>query len=1046
MHTVFEEQVASLPPNTIALRDTEKTSWTYTQLNNVANLLAQHIRSVVPPTGEKVLVVLMPRSANYVMALVAAAKSGCAYCPIDVKVPKDRVQYIVKDSGASVLLTVREQRDLAASVIEPGVQIIFVDEFVDKIESVDAVVPNVPNVTNWMSPMYIIYTSGSTGRPKGVVVHHGAVVNTCSWFAKAHHVRVGDVSAQNLGAAFDPVTVEVWPYLISGANIIVMDENSKFGGAEATLAFIKKWAVTHITFPTALSTIIFDTAEFPPGLALRSWSCGGDKFKGTARPLTFSVVNAYGPTECCVLCSQYPLNFDLADAPRTAPTPPEAGRIATEPPLGYPTANTALYVLDEELKPVCRGQVGELCVGGAQVAIGYKNNDAATKKAFVPDPFALHSKYAYLDAETQKPRMYRTGDLVKIDDEYNLHFVGRRDFQVKIRGFRIELGEIESQLLADECVGNTAVVVRDSNVTGDKVLYAFITLHDKYKATDPRELKSALRSRLRSKLPDYMVPQIVIVAEMPLSANGKIDRANLPTPQEVATAVAAEGPAARAFVPPANDSERRLCNIWEEILHTKPIGRTDNWYDRGGSSLASTMLLSRMRQVFQMEITIQQFSLSPTVEALAKIVSEKGCASVAHNLDATLIQDSETLDPSITAQGLPAWDRDAAPKNVLITGVTGFLGAFLAAELLTSTNVTLYCLVRGKTAGEASKRIFDNLSKYGLLSSAEAQEQASLRIVPVIGDLAKPFFGLSEQQFAELCEVVDAIIHNGALVNFSYPYVSLKAANVDGTVTALKMATTTRLKPLHFVSTLSVAPSPECVGQPAGDGVKIEERYVTGLTKDIDGGYCQTKWVAEKLVVLAHSRGVPVTIFRPGRITGHSRTGECNHDDFLNLMMKGCIQMDCAPSLVMPCEMTPVDWCAKAIIYIALNCCAPPKRGDPTGVVFHIINDSAIAWNDLIALLQEIGGYRKLAMMPFKQWRTDKLLKLDNASHNALIPLVPMFQEDFEHHVDGRNTYSTINVHRAIEGASIPCPAVDRELLTVYLQYFIGKKFFPSPN
>ena len=316
MHTVFEEQVASLPKDTIALRDTEKTSWTYTQLNNVANLLAQHIRSVVPPTGEKVLVVLMPRSANYVMALVAAAKSGCAYCPIDVKVPKDRVQYIVKDSGASVLLTVREQRDLAASVIEPGVQVIFVDEFVEKIESVDAVVPNVPNVTNWMSPMYIIYTSGSTGRPKGVVVHHGAVVNTCSWFAKAHHVRVGDVSAQNLGAAFDPVTVEVWPYLISGANIIVMDENSKFGGAEATLAFIKKWAVTHITFPTALSTIIFDTAEFPPGLALRSWSCGGDKFKGTSRPLTFSVVNAYGPTECCVLCSQYPT--ELRSRRRTA--------------------------------------------------------------------------------------------------------------------------------------------------------------------------------------------------------------------------------------------------------------------------------------------------------------------------------------------------------------------------------------------------------------------------------------------------------------------------------------------------------------------------------------------------------------------------------------------------------------------------------------------------------------------------------------------------------------------------------------------------------
>lgn len=1080
LHEEFEAAVEMYSDHR-AVYDTCGVTLSYRELNVRANCVAAAVRSHVDLGPERryadfSVCLFLPRGVEYVIALIGSAKSNCPYTPIDVKIPLSRVQYIVDDSGCSVILTDRaHEQDLTEALREMRsrpvilcVDTLLADNF-GSSNNDTLFATNVPNTSTARDCVYQIYTSGSTGHPKGVMVHHAGVVNVCKWFIHEHKVVPGDISAQALGAAFDPVTIELWPYLLAGAAVVIMDDNSKFGGPEATVKFLHEHNVTHLTFPTVLSQLVFETvAEFPERFAMRSWSCGGDKFKGTSRALPFSLINAYGPTECCVLCSQYPINFPVRSREEHTGVAmlPEKHRQCVDPPLGQPTANTALYILDAHGNAVPRGVVGELCVGGAQVGIGYKGRPEATEKAFVTDPFKIHS-----DTALQPPRLYHTGDLVRMDDNYEIHFVGRRDFQVKIRGFRIELGEIEAQLLAScpesvqlaVCIAYLAPTASPTSSSpslgeaAERQLAAFIKVSDEKFPESlqgaplrdaVKKLRTEVRQKLKGKLPDYMVPScIVMLRRLPLTANGKVDRSILPEfikedlcgGQEADTPFSPTSACAQStFVAPSTIDEQKLCGIWEELLHTKPIGLSDNWYDKGGSSLTSTMLLSRMRQVFQMEVNIQQFFVDPTVTGLLKLVREKGNASVAHSLTDVLEHDASTLDASIsgTSPSLLPFDPEAAPVNVFITGVTGFLGAFILHAVLESLpTANVYCLVRAKTDADATARIFKNLDTYRLLDNANLEDWME-RVVPVVGDLSVENFGLSTARFYDLSTVIDCIIHNGALVNFSYPYVSLKAANVGGTITSLKLATTHRLKAVHFISTLSTVPSPDVPGTRV-----ISERKLGKAGDDLHGGYTQTKWVAERLVTLASERGVPCTIVRPGRITGHRDTGACNVDDFLNLFLKGCIQMGSAPLLDMPCEMTPVDFCARAIVEIALRHFRSAKGSYPLGV-FHLTNKSAMPWDEFVALAVKHGGYRTMRMMPYSQWRQEQLLTLNNESHCCIIPLVPMFGEDFESEVSPMDI-SVARLQALLGPAGLHCPPTDATLVSTYIRYFLETGFLP---
>ena len=1074
MGQLFHDSVKA-HPDAIAINCPFGRSLTYAQLDGLTNRLARTLRDNLQVTkacrglddlDAPTIAVFIPRSLEYIVAVVAAVKAGIPYTPLDPMMLVERAEFIAKDCGAKAMLTVKSKLKSVKSLVS-GSDIhtfLCIDEITPPMDSPPA---NGTSATptdadpvgdadgaahisgdssslepleglNIFTPMYCIYTSGSTGNPKGVMVHHAAAINVCCWLAKAHGVKPGDTSAQCLGAAFDPVVIEIWPFLISGASIVTMPDDTVRGDYTGVVDFLYKYGVSHLTFPTSLSMMIFEKADFPTdNCKLRVWSCGGDKFKGTMRPLPFTVANAYGPTEAAVQCSQYYINFEPQPASLKIAQPPGPDRMCLDPPIGTATANTAFYVLDNYKKPVPPGALGELWVGGAQVSMGYRNRPDATAGNFHPDPFGMHSEFALKHPDSEGklvPYMYRTGDLVRLGEGRNVFFYGRRDFQVKIRGYRIELGEIEDQLSKCEEVRTNCVIVHSTDV--DKYLFAFVILSEAFAKADKKEVKGSILRRLKQRLPSYMVPRLVIADNLALTHNGKIDRRRLPIPSVVEDDDDTAVSRAQNFVAPRNDAEKKLCGIWEELLHTKPIGVTDNWYDRGGTSLTSTLLLSRMRQLFQMEIAISQFFADPTVQGLAKIVSEKGQVTVAENLTDVLSQDASRLPSSICAEKenvLPFLGN--APTSVLLTGVTGFLGAFIAAELLKSTECLVYCLVRASSEAEASKRVVENMGRYQLLEDLD--QNAIARVVPVVGDLGKPLFGMTQSRWNDLCGAIEAIIHNGALVNFGYPYVSLRPANVEGTLTVLKLATTTRIKPVHFISTLSV------IVPPHGKAAILEEPLGPS-TEGLQGGYTQSKWVAERLVGLARSRGVPATIFRPGRITGHTQTGATNVDDFLNLLVKGCIQMKCAPDVNMPCEMTPVDFCAKAIVDICFKTTDWANLDSPH--VFHLTNTSSLPFRDVFETICKVAGHPTFEMLPYPVWRKERLLQLNNDSHNALLPLVPMFGEDFEEHA-APVVYSIDQLNSALKSIKSPlCPETNVPLIEKYAQYFLSVGFLPLPE
>jgi thioester reductase-like protein len=386
------------------------------------------------------------------------------------------------------------------------------------------------------------------------------------------------------------------------------------------------------------------------------------------------------------------------------------------------------------------------------------------------------------------------------------------------------------------------------------------------------------------------------------------------------------------------------------------------------------------------------------------------------------------LDPAIRpAPG--AAHCSGRPRAALLTGGTGYLGAFLLRELLDRTGARIYCLVRAADAQSALQKIADNLATYDI-----AAHDLASRVIPVPGDLARPLLGLSPQRFSQLAGEVEAIYHNGAAVNFIYPYRMLRGPNVLGTQEVLRLAVQGRVKPVHFVSTFSVHASTLRTAREI-----VSEIDELPPCETLHDGYSQSKWVAERLLVAAAERGVPVTIYRPGRITGHSRTGAANTNDFLHTMIQGCLQLGVAPQLDMEVDMTPVDYVSRAIVELSL-------RPEAIGHAFHLVNPQPPRMEDLVEWLRATG--QTLAVVPLDQWRAQLLAAAEQLPAEMLQPLAQVFGP--QEGADGRDPLARI-VHPRIDSgltqqllatAGVHCPAVDERLLAVYFQHLTGTGFF----
>ena len=542
-----------------------------------------------------------------------------------------------------------------------------------------------------------------------------------------------------------------------------------------------------------------------------------------------------------------------------------------------------------------------------------------------------------------------------------------------------------------------------------------------------------LHSFLKEKLPDYMVPSAFVVMDaLPLMPNGKVDRRGLPAPNSDRLI------SDEAFVAPCTDVEKQLAEIWATVLGVEAVGIHDNFFELGGHSLLTVQMLSRVRETFQVELPLLCLFQAPTIAGLAEAINvaqSSTSTATIDNMTATDLYAEAVLDPTICpAQEFPLSSL-TDPKHIFLTGATGFIGAFLLDELLQQfPQASIYCLVRSSNASSGKQRIRTNLERYLLWN-----EQLDSRIIPVLGDLSKASLGLSEQQFSELANVIDVIYHNGAFVNLIYPYAALRAANVLGTEEVLRLASLVKVKPVHFISTLDVFQSP------AYSEMKVileqdELAYCEGLSD----GYAQSKWVAEKLVMTARDRGIPVCIYRLGTITGHSQTGVSPTSDLICRMLKGFIQLGSAPDLDLMMTLTPVDYISSAIVHLS-------RQKASVGKAFHLLNPHPLHMSKLVSNIQALGY--PIQQIRYEKWQA-KLLNVNNSEENALSPVVSLFTEKIS---AKQQTYleTSALVSQAFEfqntldglvGTSIICPSVDFQLLSNYFSYLIRSGFLDMPQ
>jgi amino acid adenylation domain-containing protein len=578
-------------PEAIAVADKDH-KLTYGELDARANELAQRLR--ILGVGPNVVIGLcIARSVTLVVGALGILKSGGAYLPLDPTTPAARLAFQLEDAQVPVVVTGRCMAERLppgswrAVALEEGGQSNMHPNF-DGSESSARIEVAEEELA------YVIYTSGSTGQPKGVEITHIGLQNLVSWHQQTFAVRPSDRATQQASPGFDAAVWELWPYLTAGASVHIPDDNTR-----SSPESFRDWLVAHtitIAFVPAPMAERLMLLDWPLNTALRVLLTGADTLRHyPPTTLPFAVVNNYGPTECTVVTTSGTVQPD--------------GRPDRLPSIGRPISNVQVYILDDQLQPVAKGEIGQLYIGGDGVGRGYRNHPSMTEEKFIPDPFG----------GSASGRLYKTGDLGRFTSNGEIDFLGRLDEQIKIRGHRVEPNEIANALDQNPLVAASAVVARDA-VGGEKRLVAYVVPASSNVALSPRGLQESLRTRL----PDYMIPTLFVrITQLPLTSNGKIDRAALPEPADDNT-IHDEG-----FVAPSTPVQQRLSEIAGELLKVESVGLHDNFFLMGGHSLLGTQLVTRVNRLFGVELGLREVFESPTIEDLAACVEKKILKKIA---------------------------------------------------------------------------------------------------------------------------------------------------------------------------------------------------------------------------------------------------------------------------------------------------------------------------------------------------------------------------------------------------------------------------------
>lgn len=583
LHELFERQVEQTPEAIALIYEDQQL--TFRELNSRANRLARHLHTL-GVRAETLIGILMPRSVEMLVCLLSVLKAGAAYVPLDPQHPPERLVFMVDDAGVEVLLV--EPRLVDTFAATGTSQVVCVGAEWEQIaEQSEEKIETEVNADNLA---YVIYTSGSTGRPKGVMISHRGLVNYLHWCVKAYDVAGGSGAPVHSSIGFDLTVTSLFAPLLAGRSVVLSEAQNGEAlisslGRQRSYSFVKL-TPSHLDLlnqavagkrVAGLTEMLILGGEALHSESLKRWR--------QQSPAT-RIINEYGPTETVVGCCFYEVT--------------QGSSLNGPVPIGRPIANTQLYVLDEHLNPLPPGIPGELFIGGIGLARGYLNNPDLTARKFIPHPFSRE----------RGARLYRTGDRVRYLADGNIEFLGRKDEQVKLRGYRVELGEIEAVLCEHPAIREALVVVSE-NASGAQQLFAYFV------ADAGSPAAGELRRHLKEKLPEYMVPAVFVkLNEIPLTSNGKVDRKALRRPESDRVEIS-EG-----FIAPHTATEKRLAEIWSQVLNMRQVGVHDNFFELGGHSLLAMQIISRARSAFGVELPLSILLKSLTVADLAQAIDK----------------------------------------------------------------------------------------------------------------------------------------------------------------------------------------------------------------------------------------------------------------------------------------------------------------------------------------------------------------------------------------------------------------------------------------
>jgi L-aminoadipate-semialdehyde dehydrogenase len=1036
------DRVAEKYPNRVAVSyQNEEVS--YEKLRLLTNGLARALQAK-GIKSEDCVGIYGHRSPAVVVAIMGILKAGASYCMMDPKYPADRINICLDianikgfvEIGAAGKPPADVNRHLESKKLVFHCALPPTDskDMEALFSEFDCKSPP-PGVNIQKSDVAVItFTSGSTGLPKGVMGRHVPLTHYYDWMAKRFGITSDDKFSMCSGIAHDPLQRDIFTPLYFGASIAIpTDDDIMEPGALAV--WFKKERITISCMTPAMGQLLtsdenctFKLDEFRTAFFVGDMLIKKNVMQLRSLAPKLSVINMYGSTE-----SQRSVGY-LEVRPDSDQLEKAKEVIA----VGVGMQGCQVLIINSANQIAGVGEVAEIYVRSAHLAKGYVGLDEKTKEVFLPNPFHAGGMEPGVD------RMYRTGDLGRYTIDGSVECAGRADDQVKIRGFRIELGEINGFLSKHPFVKENVTLVREVN--GQKEIVSFVVPSEKAKLStsdkvDPLQVGRDLRDHLKQHLPVYMVPAaVVVIPSLPLTPNGKINRDALAV-MEIPKGGArqADGDLQRVLTP----LEQTLLKVWSRLLNAPHLSVFDNFYDVGGNSLLATRLTLDMRKSLSPEaaghLEISMLLKYPTIEEISRNLEERLRGGVEADIKLDLGAELKTVLamalPGLVEPGLPAYVFET-PKSVFVTGGNGFLGAFIIADLLATTDANVVCGIRGATLEQAQSKLETQLRALKVWSDASAS-----RIEVVQADLTKPLLGMTMADFRTLSTRVDTIIHCAAYVHWLLPYEKLKEANVDGTIEILRLAGMSKLKPLHHVSTTSVYDSPK---NGEMDLLYEDDEMSSEQAAGMEGGYPQSKWMAERVVMAARAQGIPTSIYRPGFVCGNSSSGLWVTDDFLCRLIKGCVQLKATPFLptggayVPSVDMAPVDYVAGAIVR-GVHTKGSLNKGH------NVNNPSFYPFHQMFEKIRSFGY--ELKAMPYLEWRAALYASMEDTTQesNALTAIATQFSESW---INGliHPTYDQANVRAAIEQAPvIKVPAVD-DVMFRYISYLIGCKFMQPPE